>query len=261
MTRGLTISQVAAFAGVTVKTVRHYHRLGLLAEPLRDDSKYRRYGVAELLRLVQVRTLAEAGVPLAEVGALLRADRSRFAVGVADAKRRLDERIQTLVARRQMLERLESDNRLLLPERACALLERAAALGFSAEYLETSREALVLAKFVVPDFDAFLSEVEQMLADPMQVTLLKRCWEARSWRPDDPRIAELAATIVAYLHANPTRLAIPLSLRGSSDAATRHGLVDDFRSELSPAWARLSALIEARLAPKDPRPGSVDPLP
>ena len=66
MNHGLTISQAAAVAGVTVKTVRHYHRLRLVPEPRRDPSGYRRYGSAELLRLVSVRTLAEAGVPLGE---------------------------------------------------------------------------------------------------------------------------------------------------------------------------------------------------
>jgi DNA-binding transcriptional MerR regulator len=35
MTSGFTIGQAAAFAGVTVKTVRHHHRLGLVDEPAR----------------------------------------------------------------------------------------------------------------------------------------------------------------------------------------------------------------------------------
>lgn len=65
---GVTIGQAAAFVGVTVKTVRHYHKLGVVEEPRRDGSGYRRYGSADLLRLVQVRTLAGAGVPLAEIG-------------------------------------------------------------------------------------------------------------------------------------------------------------------------------------------------
>ncbi|WP_348538150.1 MerR family transcriptional regulator, partial [Nocardia cyriacigeorgica] len=58
MRTGVTIGQAAAFVGVTVKTVRHYHKLGLVAEPGRDSSGFRRYGSAELLRLVRVRTLA-----------------------------------------------------------------------------------------------------------------------------------------------------------------------------------------------------------
>lgn len=247
MTRGLTIGQVAAFAGVTVKTVRHYHRLGLVDEPRRDSSRYRRYGATELLRLAQVRALAEAGVPLAEIGALLDADPERFAAKVADVKQRLNERIEALRARRDTLDRLDSANRLLLPERACALLERAAALGFSEEYLATSREALVLAKVVMPDFEAFLDQVERTLDDTRQVALLKRCWDARAWDPDDPRVAELATAMTEHLIENPHQLAIPFSLQGSEDAASKHGLIDDFRAEVAPAWRRLSALIEGNL--------------
>ncbi|MEU2014302.1 MerR family transcriptional regulator, partial [Nocardia sp. NPDC019302] len=74
MNNGVTIGQAAAFVGITVKTVRHYHKLGLVGEPDRDSSGFRRYGSAELLRLVQVRTLAAAGVALAEIGSMLDAD-------------------------------------------------------------------------------------------------------------------------------------------------------------------------------------------
>lgn len=92
MAAGLTIGQAAAFAGVTITTVRHYHRLGLLDEPRRDTSGYRRYTSTDLLRLVQVRTRVDAGVPLAEVGELLDADPERFAAAVVDVERRLTDR-------------------------------------------------------------------------------------------------------------------------------------------------------------------------
>ncbi|MEV6561511.1 MerR family transcriptional regulator [Nocardia sp. NPDC051756] len=68
---GFTVDRAAAFAGVTVATLREYHRHGLVGEPECDSSGARRYRPAELLRLVQVRTLAGAGVPLAEIGDLL----------------------------------------------------------------------------------------------------------------------------------------------------------------------------------------------
>src|SRR5947209_17695390 len=105
MAVGLTIGQAAAFAGVTIKTVRHYHRLGLLDEPRRDTSGYRRYTSSDLLRLVQVRTLAEAGVPLVEIGDLLAADPETFADALADVERQVDERIAVLRGRRDMLHR------------------------------------------------------------------------------------------------------------------------------------------------------------
>ena len=248
MSKGLTIGQVAAFAGVTVKTVRHYHRLGLLDEPRRDSSGYRRYGAAQLLRLAQVRTLAEAGVPLAEIGALLDdADPQRFAAEVDEIKQRLSDRIQELVAQREMLDRLTAGNRLLLPDRACALLDRAAKLGFPAEYLDTCRDALILAKALVPSFDEFLAQVERTLDDPKHVALLKSCWEAGRWEPDDPRVAELAKAATEHLLGNPEHLAIPSSLEGSPDAATRYGLINDFRTEVSPTWVRLSAMIQENL--------------
>lgn len=66
-----TIDRAAAFAGVTVATLRDYHRHGLVDEPERDNSGAGRYRPAELLRLVQVRTLAGAGVRLDEIGDLL----------------------------------------------------------------------------------------------------------------------------------------------------------------------------------------------
>ncbi len=71
MREGFTIGQAAAFAGVTVPMVRNYHQHGLIREPDRDNTGCRRYGSAELLRLVQVRTLAGAGVPLPEITDLL----------------------------------------------------------------------------------------------------------------------------------------------------------------------------------------------
>jgi DNA-binding transcriptional MerR regulator len=43
--RGITIGQLADYAGVTIKAVRHYHKRGLLEEPARDASGYRRYSV------------------------------------------------------------------------------------------------------------------------------------------------------------------------------------------------------------------------
>ena len=80
----LTIGQLAATAGVTVRTVRYYHQVGLLPEPERDASGYRRYGAQAAVDLVRIRTLADAGVPLARVDALLRARPAEFAAAIGD---------------------------------------------------------------------------------------------------------------------------------------------------------------------------------
>ncbi|HZE40367.1 MAG TPA: MerR family transcriptional regulator [Stackebrandtia sp.] len=247
MAGGVTISQAAAFAGVTVKTVRHYHRLGLVAEPDRDSSGYRRYGSAELLRLVQVRTLAEAGVPLAEIGDLLDADPERFAADVADVKARLAERIAELASRREMLDRLASGNRLLLPDRAIAILDRAAELDFPPDYLAAAHEGLVLAKAVIPDFDGYLADVEASLKDLAYVELLRRSWDASSWDPDDPRLEQLAKDYAAHLIAHPELLAVPSSLNDASDGQSRAEVIEDYRHERADSSSRLAALMRAEL--------------
>ena len=60
----LTIGRLASYAGVTIRAVRHYHHIGLLPEPERDASGYRTYDAAAVVRLIRIRTLSEAGVPL-----------------------------------------------------------------------------------------------------------------------------------------------------------------------------------------------------
>ncbi|MFE2271051.1 MerR family transcriptional regulator [Streptomyces lavendulae] len=250
---GLTIGQAAAFVGVTVKTVRHYHRLGLVAEPERDGSGYRRYGSAGLLRLVQVRTLAGAGVPLAEVGELLDAGPERFAAALDDVRRRLTERIEELDARRATLHRLAHGDRALLPDRACAVLDRLAGLGFGPDYVAAQREAMVLTRALVPEIlDAFLARLERGLDDPGYVELTRRGLEAAAWEPDDPRIEELASELADRLLADGLPAgralsALPAGSRGRSDAAARYEVVNRHREDGAPSIARLNLLVEAKL--------------
>ncbi|MFF9147458.1 MerR family transcriptional regulator [Streptomyces sp. NPDC014861] len=248
MRNGVTIGQAAAFVGVTVKTVRHYHKLGLVAEPERDSSGYRRYGSGELLRLVQVRTLAAAGVPLAEIGPMLDADAAQFGAALTDVERQLTERIDELVARRDTLHRLADGDQALLPDRACAILDRMPGLGFSPDYVAAQREALVLARALVPvGFDGFLTQLEHGLDDPEYVDLAKRGQEAEAWEPDDPRIEELAAAMADHYLANPALLGDPASLRAWTKASAQYRLINHHREDQAPISARLTALTETRL--------------
>lgn len=248
MNKGVTISQAAAFAGVTVKTVRHYHKHGLVEEPRRDSSGYRRYGPAELLRLVQVRTLAAAGVPLAEIGPMLNADAGQFAAAIADVQRRLSKRIEELVARHDMLHRL-ADRDGVLPDRARAFLGRLPDFGASAETIAEIRDGLMLASALVPEgFDDYLTRVERALEDAKFVELSRRFFEAAAWAPDDPRIEELANATADHFLANPGMLAILTSLQGGSDDAdARYGMISRYGGDKALASARLTKLVETKL--------------
>ncbi|MCI8424314.1 MAG: MerR family transcriptional regulator, partial [Adlercreutzia sp.] len=54
-----------------VRTLRHYHQLGLLPEPPRAANGYREYTAADLARVLRIKRLASLGFPLARIGALL----------------------------------------------------------------------------------------------------------------------------------------------------------------------------------------------
>lgn len=248
MTAGLTIGLAAAFAGVTVKTVRHYHRLGLVEEPHRDSSGYRRYRSEELLRLVQVRTMATAGVPLAEIGSLIDAGSEQFAAALTDVEQRLTAQIADLIERRNTLHRLADGDRALLPDRACAVLDRMRALGFGAGYVAGQREGLVLARALLPDgFDAFVAQTELRLDDPRYVELIQLGWEAENWDADDPRIEELAAAMADLYLENPALLGDPEVMRAWIGAAAKYALINTHGENQAPISTRLTALTEAKL--------------
>lgn len=60
--------ELATLADTTVKTVRHYHARGLLAEPERAPNGYKRYDIDDLVRLLQIRRLSELGFSLQQIG-------------------------------------------------------------------------------------------------------------------------------------------------------------------------------------------------
>ncbi|UQA95803.1 MerR family transcriptional regulator [Streptomyces halobius] len=63
----MRIGELAALAGVSTRTVRHYHHLGLLPEPERRPNGYREYGLRDAVALARVRRLTELGLGLEEV--------------------------------------------------------------------------------------------------------------------------------------------------------------------------------------------------
>ncbi|MEO9325288.1 MerR family transcriptional regulator [Nocardioides sp. C4-1] len=76
--RHVLIGDAAAFVGVTPRTIRHYHQVGLLPESERGGDGRRRYGYAEIIRLLWIRRMADAGIALDDI-------RDAFAGAAPDA--------------------------------------------------------------------------------------------------------------------------------------------------------------------------------
>ena len=66
-----TVGELARLAGITVRTLHHYDRIGLVRPSERTSAGYRSYDVGDLDRLQQVLLYRELGFPLEEVATLL----------------------------------------------------------------------------------------------------------------------------------------------------------------------------------------------
>lgn len=64
---GWSTRQLAELAGTSLRTVRHYHDVGLLAEPERRPNGYKDYGVDHLVRVMRIKRLSGLGFSLAQI--------------------------------------------------------------------------------------------------------------------------------------------------------------------------------------------------
>lgn len=189
----ITISQLARYAGVTARAVRHYHQIGLLPEPERDRSGYRTYDAAAVVRLIRIHTLAEAGVPLARVQDLLDADADGFARGVEEIDAQLRAEVRRLQATRKRLTRLAAGEQLALPTSVVDYLDRVRGLGVDERYVEMERDAWIMVVAQAPDeIDAIMVQKHQELDDPDTQRLYLLLSEGLDWEADDPRVVEVA---------------------------------------------------------------------
>jgi DNA-binding transcriptional MerR regulator len=238
----LTISQLASYAGVTVRAVRHYHATGLLPEPERDHSGYRRYGAAAVVELVRIRTLAGAGVPLSRVRELLAADEVEFAAAVEDIDRRLRTEIKELQQHRRRIAGLAAGDSLALPPEAVAYLDRLRSIGVPEPMVEAERDAWILVAAQLPEQMPFYMRMkEQQLGDPGVQDLYRDLADVIGWSADDRRLPGMADRLAALFAAIPVtdweQGALP------ADLAT---LLDGVFLDSVPCAARLLTLLEER---------------
>lgn len=183
-------AEIAKHAGITVRTLRHYHAIGLLAEPARSANGYRDYSAEDLLRVLRIRQLASLGFTLDKIGEMLDdldAERSGYAdapVSTAALLDELDEALQVQIAhlqgQRELIARLrEHDLAADYPERASGALdamERLAELanepGFlglafsDADYLAMGIAAHLYTKDELAEIErVFTAIVERGLVD------------------------------------------------------------------------------------------------
>jgi DNA-binding transcriptional MerR regulator len=241
----LTIGQLATYAGVTVRAVRHYHQIGLLPEPERDASGYRRYGAAAVVSLLKIRTLAEAGVPLSEIGRLLGADAPAFAEAVHRIDGRLRAEIDRLEASRKQIAQLVAGDTLALPPEVIFYLDRLREIGASDRLVEGERDGWILMAARWPDrVREWMPGKIAMLDDPQILRLYRLLSEIFDDDATDDRLLREAADLIACLNDRAYAAVHDLGDMANDDVA--YNLLDDLANGADPRVERLQELIRER---------------
>lgn len=93
-------------SGVTVRTLHHYDRVGLLVPTGRTTSGYRLYSDADLTRLHHIRTYQALGFSLVEIAEVLDADTPDALAHLSAQRELVGERIDALVRMRRVIDEM-----------------------------------------------------------------------------------------------------------------------------------------------------------
>lgn len=229
MRKQLHIGEVAQLLGITPKAIRHYQKIGLLAEPERTETGYRLYDAQDLLRLHSIRRLQSFGLSLNQIKVVLGEPKNTQNLNdilhVLDQE--LEERIQELQQRREKIQVLLEENiqmeellvtqspslrhiqQQLAPYRefiSSALWEQEAQVYALLDSFEWSQEYQQnwqsVAQTVMQHFTDHPDEYRALL------TLGERFISIADLSEEAPEVAELAKDFVDYFRKHPFLLSL-----------------------------------------------------
>jgi DNA-binding transcriptional MerR regulator len=236
----ITIGRLADYAGVSIKTIRHYHERGLLTEPDRDSSGYRRYTAQHAVTLVKIRTLANAGVPLARIKDLLDAGPDTLTAAITEIDADLDDRIAQMRRTRDQLAQLRGGDRLYVTPDVADYLDDLRELGVSERLIQTERDGWILMQTASPeDAAVWIAEKRELITDPEFRAIYLEHDAAYDWSPDDPRLPVLAERTRNWYASHDSRS----ETRPVADPAIAELAAQSLPGASSPAWDRLAQLM------------------
>jgi DNA-binding transcriptional MerR regulator len=248
------IGELAGLVGISTRAIRHYHRIGLLAEPARKANGYREYSLRDAVELARVRRLTELGLSLDEVGDALADDAGRDLAEIlceldADLARQEEGIRQRRVRLARLLRQAKDGGRLSgqapVSPGLAALFDRmagsaAARPGPEPAMAVKDREILALLETAPPAHGTgWLSELTRVLnSDPGAVeqayAVYARLDELAALPADDPRVEETARALAAAIPET-VRKAIPFPEGELEDTAG--GFAAAFYADFAPAQA------------------------
>jgi len=260
----MRIGELAAIAGVTTRTVRYYHRVGLLPEPERQVNGYREYDLRDAVELVRVRRLVELGLSLDEVRDALGDDAGRDLYEIlveldADLARQEQAIRQRRVRLSELLRRAEGAGGLSaegpVSAELAAIFDAMARTG--AEYGKPEPAMAAKERELLALLDASAAEghrewlatlLHALSDDPEAMrrayAIYARLDELAEADLDDPRVEELAAMVADSM---PQGLADSPGVAGGGETDTfAEALFADFPPAQAQVLRRATQLLHQR---------------
>jgi DNA-binding transcriptional MerR regulator len=250
----MRIGELAGLVGISTRAIRHYHHVGLLAEPARKTNGYREYSLRDAVELARVRRLTELGLSLDEVGDALAGDVGRDLVEIlreldADLARQEAGLRQRRARLAQMLRQAEAGGKpsgqAPVSPGLAELFDRMARVaagrpGPEPEMAAKDRELLALLETAsAVRGTGWVDVLAQTLnSDPGAVerayAVYARLDELAGSPSDDPRVEATARAIVAAI-PGPARQAIRFPDGDLEETA--EGFAAAFYADFAPAQA------------------------
>jgi len=249
----LTIGQLADYVGVTVRAVRHYHQRGLIPEPERDVSGYRRYDANAVIELIRIKALADAGVPLARIEEVLGAGPEEFSGALAHIDKALGQRIKELQEQRRRVSQLAAGDRLYVPAEIADLFDLFRLMDLNPDAIQIERDGWILLAARYPDqARQWAREKVQALSDPDFQELYRLYHQAYDYAADDPRLETIADTLVDFGERHREELERheidleQVSAGSPMEDQVAMALVMSRTADLPPSWVRLDELVNEK---------------
>jgi len=195
--------EIAGLAGVSIRTLRHYHQIGLLPEPPRQNNGYRVYSVPHLIRLLRIGQLTALGFSLSQIPAFLDGGAEMSEDSLDALLEGLTRQIDLLERQRRTVTALRGGNGPpdMAPEFAASLMPLE--VGRDPKAVRAGREQSVLLSHLLDEGQrAELARLYDQLADleySATVRELGDRFDALGPDSDDVEISALAEDYIAHL--------------------------------------------------------------
>jgi len=224
------VAEFAQLAGVTVRALQYYDRIGLLRPAQTSEGGHRLYARRDLLRLQQILTLKWMGFKLDEIKGLLERPEYDLRTALRLQKAAIDSQLAELreasAALEQALASPELEAGLLGSDRVAAVIRAVSAPAearWARDFYTDEAWAGIAARrtqYSTEELAQFTRDWEELIAGFAAL---------RHLPPDDDRLQRLAATMAGYLEQFT-----------AGDAETIGGLRRMWESDAVPAAYRMA---------------------